>query len=58
MDKFIYVFTEDARDRLLADGHEMIKKDDQNNIFIFINDGKMDFSLNEVSFISSDSLSF
>lgn len=60
MGRFLYVFSEDARDKLLSRKFEMIKEDKQNNIFIFLNQISNDlaFSVNDISYIESNTLTF
>lgn len=58
MKKFIWVFTEEARDKLLQDNYILIKSDLKNNIFIFENKKEMSFALSSVSYILSDTLTF
>ena len=40
MPKFIYVFHKDDRDELLASGYELLKQDEERNIYIFVNQGE------------------
>lgn len=58
MYKFIYVYTPDARDKLLAKGYKLMKSDEQNKMYIFINNEKLSFSTLDVSYILSDSITF
>lgn len=60
MGRFLYVFSEDARDKLLSRKFEMIKEDKRNNIFIFLNQISNDlaFSVNDISYIESNTLTF
>lgn len=60
MGRFLYVFSEDARDKLLSRKFEMIKEDKRNNIFIFLNQISDDlaFSVNDISYIESNTLTF
>lgn len=58
MGRFLYVFSEDARDKLLSRKFEMIKEDNQNNIFIFLNQSDLVFSVNDISYIESNTLTF
>ena len=34
---FIYVFDKQARDMLLADGFHLLKSDERNEIYVFVN---------------------
>lgn len=58
MGKFLYVFNKEARDRLLDANYTLLKSDEQNDIYIFANQGEMAFVLSDVSYICSDSLTF
>lgn len=58
MEKFIYVFTENSRDRLLSKGYRLLKEDEANNIFIFANTDSMSFDLNGIIHLASDTLLF
>lgn len=56
--KFIYVFSEGDRDLLLDKQYALMKSDDQNGVFIFINVGQQEFAHNDISFVLSDTLTF
>ena len=59
--KFIYVFNQDARDKLLSAHYRLLKADEQQNIFVFENTGIHSFaakSTDDFSFILSDTLTF
>ena len=58
MKKFIYVFTENSRDRLLEKGYRMLQSDETNNIFIFANTEKLSFDLAGIIYLASDTLLF
>lgn len=60
MQNFIYIFDTAARDRLLEAGFLMLKKDEENSIFIFANDDTERFSAlrPEFSYVLSDTLTF
>lgn len=58
MGKFIYVFSKEARDRLLAGNYTLLKSDESNEIYVFVNQAEMTFALSDVSYICSDSLTF
>ncbi len=57
-EKFIYVFSKAARDKLLAAGLVLIKSDDRNETYVFENNASLAFSLNEISAIKSNTLTF
>lgn len=56
--KFIYVFTEKERDILLNAGFILLKEDPANSMFIFAYDGRMTFTLDNISYIETDTLTF
>lgn len=58
MTKFVYVFAEDARDKLIALGYNLVKADCRQNIYVFENKQTFTFSLNEMEFVLSDTLTF
>lgn len=59
--KFIYVFNTNARDTLLSKNYQLLKADEQQNIFVFENKELHTFSANnaeDFAFILSDTLTF
>lgn len=58
MKKFIYVYTEDARDKMEAAGYSLLKEAD--GVYVFLNESGtgMNFSKPDVSYILSDTLTF
>lgn len=58
MKKFVYVYSADARDKLLAANYTLMKSDERNNIYIFLNEDKLSFSSLDVSYILSDTITF
>jgi hypothetical protein len=58
MERFIYVFTVNSRDRLLEKGYRLLQSDESNNIFIFANTDKMSFDLAGIIHLASDTLLF
>lgn len=42
--KFIYVFDEETRDKLMALGYVCVKADDRNQTYIFLNDDRLSFA--------------
>lgn len=57
MKKFIYVFSEDDKNILIAKGYTLIKSDELSNTYVFENQPEQDFSLN-VSLVYSDTMTF
>ena len=58
MEKFLYVFNKEARDRLLSANYTLLKSDEKNEIYVFANQTDMTFALADISFIRSDTLTF
>lgn len=58
MPKFIYVFSEEERDKLCSLQYEMLKCDTAKHIYVFLNKERKDFSRNEIKFALSDTLTF
>ena len=58
MPKFVYVFSEKDKEKLLADGYELIKDDAGNGIFIFVSQPNFRYVLGDTSFVESDTLTF
>lgn len=58
MEKFLYVFSKDDRDLLIAAGYTLLKSDDKNDLYVFVNQTNMTFDLVDMSFVCSDILTF
>jgi hypothetical protein len=58
VEKFVYVFNENARDTLLNRGYMLLKSDERNKRYIFAVDEKQNFDVSSVSYILSDTLTF
>ena len=58
MEKFLYVFSEDDRDGLLARGYTLLKSDEKNEVYVFANQTEMSFCIADISFVRSDTLTF
>lgn len=59
--KFIYVFDTDARDKLLSANYQLLKADEQQNIFVFENKETHTFAASDAedfTFVLSDTLTF
>ena len=59
--KFIYVFDTKTRDILLAKGHQVLKADDKQNVFVFENCDSLCFALRDIEgcdFAFSNTLTF
>ncbi len=58
MSKFLYVFSEKERDKLLKLGYSLIKSDTKCDIFVFGNEDKLNFDKKTIEAIPSDTLTF
>ena len=58
MEKFLYVFSKEVRDRLLAANYTLLKSDEKNETYVFANQMDMTFALADISFIRSNTLTF
>lgn len=58
MDKFIYTFNPEAKEKLLSAGFVLIKEDTANSVYIFLNNDTVNYALSEISYITSNSISF
>lgn len=57
-EKFIYVFSTDARDKMLAAGYKLLKSDERNETYIFENNPSLTFAYLNISTIKSNTLTF
>lgn len=57
-EKFVYVFSKEAKQKMIAAGYNLIKSDDDNGRYIFENNPKLAFSKVDVSMIKSNTLTF
>lgn len=55
---FIYVFCDEAKERLLGLGYKLLKSDAITGTHIFVNNGRKDFENADISYILSDTLTF
>ena len=58
MYNFIYVFTKSDRDRLLSLGFTILKADESTDIYVFVNNGQQKFTVDDMKFALSDTLTF
>lgn len=58
MDKFIYVFTKEAFDKLSKIGYRILKADENNSIYVFENKRELSFDLPDDKFLYSNTLTF
>lgn len=57
---FIYVMSEQDKDKMLALGYAMMKEDVKNHMWVFLNEDTKTFACNEagIQFILSNTLTF
>lgn len=58
MHKFIYVFSRKDGEKLLELGYRLMKYDETQDVWIFLNDEHLDFAKSEMSYVMLDTLSF
>ena len=58
MNKFIYVFSTESRDKLLSAGYKLLKSNNEQDMYVFENKEVHTFSLHNISFALSDTLTF
>lgn len=58
MPKFIYIFSEQDKNKLLATKYEMIKCDKDKHIYVFLNKERLDFASGDIKYALSDTLTF
>lgn len=58
MNKFIYVFDEDAKEKLLAKKYTLLKSDTRNNIYVFENKPEQHFDFKDMVYTLSDVLTY
>lgn len=58
MTNFIYVFDENAKNKLLDMQFKMLKADAKNNVYIFVNEGQKNFAIDDISYVMSNTLTF
>lgn len=56
--KFICVFTEADRDRLLQAGFTLIREDQLNHLYQFVIDSKSSFALADIQYMLTNRLDF
>ena len=52
------MFDADAKNKLLAMQFMMLKSDDKNNVYIFVNDDNENFAVDDIPYMISDTLTF
>lgn len=57
-EKFIYVFDESSRDKLLSLNYNLLKSDEREGFYVFYNKQTQNFSKNDFYFVLSDTITF
>jgi hypothetical protein len=52
------VFDEEARDKLLDMNYKLLKRDEKNHIYVFVNESREVFALDGINHILSDTITF
>ena len=58
MYSFVYVFTEDDKNQMLASGYQLVRADESRKLFIFENRSNLTFDKKAVKYVYSNSLVF
>lgn len=58
MDKFLYVFCMEDRDKLLSLGYSLLKSDERNSIYIFETKESFKIDVGKSDYILSNTLTF
>jgi hypothetical protein len=58
MANFIYVFGEEAYQKLMCLQYQLIKADTENHLYIFLNTDNQLFTENDFKYVLSDTLTF
>ena len=56
--RFIYVFSKESRNVLLANEYKLLKSDTKNNIYVFENKSETKLSFEKIDYALSDTLTF
>lgn len=56
--KFIYVFGEDGKEKMLQLGYELVSSNKKNNVYVFLNQDRQNFENLDVKAVFSDMLTF
>lgn len=55
---FIYVFDNEAKEKLLSRGYKLIRSDEKSVVYVFENRDTLTFTEQEIQFVLSDVLTF
>ncbi|MBS4879571.1 MAG: hypothetical protein KH138_04575 [Firmicutes bacterium] len=56
--KFIYVFGEDGKSKMLQLGYELVSSNKKNDVYVFLNQDRQNFENLDVKAVFSDMLTF
>lgn len=57
-EKFIYVFDEEAKKKLLEAGYKLVASYEKKHVYVFANNNSMSFSFDNISCCYSNKLTF
>lgn len=58
MEKFLYVFSQEDKLKLQEAGFAILKEDEASNVYVFLNQPCLTFSLADSTFVKSNTLTF
>lgn len=58
MNKFIYVFNNEAKENLLSQGFVLLKENKEKSLYVFENKNQLIFDLSNTDFVYSNMLTF
>lgn len=58
MSRFIYVFSKNDRDTLSANGYNLLKSNDTDEIYVFENKAELKFEFSDMERVYSDVMTF
>ena len=54
--KFIYIFDEKSKDKLLSKGYELFSSDEKKHVYMFLNKEGMEFSDAGITYVISNQM--
>ena len=58
MNDFIYVFSVDARDKMIARGYQLFKSNENSDVYVFLNNDTENFAQLDIPCVFSSMLTF
>ena len=55
--RFVYVFSQEDKEKLLSQGLELIKSDEAQHVYVFVGNDNLNFS-DDIAFVFSNTLTF